>query len=760
MFQAKYGDTDTTYQIPSDDIDPAEKKKPGYMLKWAQAVYQQHVRDQGGIRYTKLQDIDLARQYAEGRQPVEKYLDILCPKDKKTKERRSYMDISTDILSIIPKFRSIVIGKFIQYEHDIMAEAIDEDSGGEKRNARYKLWADSQIQEALKPFKDALEIGIDPQQAEGIIPKTVEELDMLQHAGAFKLKWEAGMEKLLKDAFYSSDWGNIKVKAYEDIFDLGMFATRDYTDKLTGKAKVRYVDPKRLIVRHSNDHLYRNIDYAGEIVDMTPNQIKVDAGEQIPPEQLNEIIRLYRDSNHLDFVFNENINDLYEQYGNMEIKVMDLTIKTIDTSKHERKTDARGNSKFYNKPYDYQLSEEQIAKGNREVLVGKKQMVYKCKWIVGSNYVYDYGLDEDILRDTDKTVKLPFNIYRLSRKSMLDSIIPLEDHIQLNWMKMQNALAKAAPGGIAVDVGALKNITNGKNKLKPLELLSIRRQTGDLLFKSTTHHSQMINPNAGRPIIDLPGGVGAELDEYIKVMDFNINMIRQITGINEMMDATAPPPGTLVGTAEIAEQGTNNTLYNLYNTYKVVKENTASSLSLRIQNIIRYVDYKPYEPVVGSALLGVFRKGSPIAHASYGIKLLLKPSNADKQSIMEKAQFAFQQQPPMISLSDYMRVEQEVKYGSIQMARMFLMYKEDQYKKEQAMINQQNVEAQKQSILEQQDNALKGDMMKMDKETDNNIKERAASAELDVNEYAQKNEYKKSEDDNKSKNKIKENILK
>ena len=77
-------------------------------MRYAQAVYQMHVRDQGGIRYTKLQDMDLNRLYAEGRQPVEKYLDLLCPKGADGK-RRTYLDISTDILSVIHPFRPKIL---------------------------------------------------------------------------------------------------------------------------------------------------------------------------------------------------------------------------------------------------------------------------------------------------------------------------------------------------------------------------------------------------------------------------------------------------------------------------------------------------------------------------------------------------------------------------------------------------------------------------------------------------------------------------
>ncbi len=751
MFQQLF--TEQEYRLPSDDIDPALKNQSDYCLKWAKGVYQLHVKDQGGIRYTKLQDIDLNRQYAEGRQPVEKYLDILCPKNAKG-ERKSYLDISTDILSIIPKFRSIVIGKFIQMEHDITANAVDENSGTERQNMKYRLWAKSKVQELLKPIDEIMKISDDPNDVKEILPRTVEELEMLQSIGAFKLKWEAGMEKLLKDAFYISKWDDTKVKLYEDIFDLGICATRDYTDKVTGKAKARYVDIKRLIVRHSNDHHYTNIDYAGEILDLTPNQIRVDAGEDIPAEQLNEIIRMYNDSNHLDFAFNESINELYEQHGNLDVKVLDLTWKTIDTIKGEWKTDSRGHRRFYNKPFDY----VQKKSNNREVLVGKKQMVYKCKWIVGSNYVYDFGVEEDIIRKDLKTAELPFSIHRVSRKSMLDSIIPLEDNLQLAWLKFQNSLAKAAPGGIAVDVGALKNITNGKNKLEPLQLLEIRRQTGDLLFKSTTHHSQVINPNAGRPIIDLPGGAGSELDEHIKVMDFNIGMIRQITGINELMDATAPAPNTLVGTAEIAQQGTNNTLFNIYNSYRNVKENTASNLSLRIQNIIKYVDYKPYDPVVGNAMANVFKQGSQVAHSSYGIKLQLRPQEADRRSLLEKATFAFQQEK--LSMSDYMYLEQEVKYGSIKMARIYMMYREDLYNQQKQAEAQANVEAQSQAIQQQQQQAAQMRMEENAQLSQNNINEMAARKDLDVEEYGAKHEMKKDQDNNQSENKVKENLFK
>ena len=744
--------SDNKYTFPSDNIDPELKKKPNYSLKWAKAAYGLHQKDQGGVKNTRNNEIALLRLYSQGRQPVEKYLDTLCPKDKHGK-RKSYMDLSTDPISIIPKFRSIVIGKFMQMHHEIEANAVDEKSGAERRSMRFDLWAKAQLQAKLEPFQSLVQAGVDPAEAQQILPKTIEELDMLESVGSFKLKWETGMEKLLKDSFHISDWEDIKYKCYEDIFDLATVATRDYTDKASGKAMTRYVDQEKIVKRYSRDRKYRNIDYAGEVLDLSPNQIRTQAGEYLSEEVIEQIIQENNQKTNYDFSYDNTSSGFYEKHGNTTVSVLDLTWVTIDTIKQEKITSKNGDTYFNNVGHDFKKRNK-----NQKILEGKMQMVYSCKWIVGTDYVYDYGVEEDILRPTPKTVKLPFNIYRVSDKSLLEMIIPNEDNLNLAWLRFQNGIAKSAPPGVAVDISALKNVTDGKNKLKPLDVLQIRRETGDLLFSATTHHNQVISPNAGRPIFDLPGGAGNYLREQMDIIRFNISMIRDITGINEMMDATAPPPNTLVGTAEIAEQGTNNTLHTLYTAYKSIYEGTASNLSYRIQNIIRHKDYKPYENVIGSSLLQIFKQGSPIAAASFGIKITLKPQEKDKQELLAQAGLAFQQ--GILKFSDIMFLQQEVKNGSIKYARMYIMWKEGKYMEEEQAKIQANTEQQSQAIMEQQENAKTGRMEEAEHLSTLNIEEIQARSEIDTVEYAEKNRYKKEEDDNKSKNKVVENLTK
>lgn len=740
------------HPFPQDNIDPKLKRQARYCKDYSEAIYSLHIKDQGGVRSSRSRDISILKLYAEGRQPSEKYLNIVSPKDK-TGKRNTYMDLSLDPISVIPKFRSIVVGKFLEMHHDIVADAVDEMSGGERRLMKNKLWAKSELDRALEPFKDLINAGVEFDQAQTIIPESVEELNMMESVGNFKLLWETGIELLLIDAFNSSDWEIIKQRLYENIFDTAMIAVKDYTDLASGKAKTRFVDIERLVVRYSKHKKYDNIDYAGEMMDYTPNQIRTFAGEDLSIVDIEKIIN-NNASNYTNSSYNNTVDDFYNKYGNFDIQVLDVCWLSNDVIKQEKRTDERGETHYNNVDFSYKKK----TNGKREILVGQKQMVYRCKWVVGTDYVFNFGIDEDIIRPTKNTVKLPYSIYKLSDKSMLELIIPHEDGINLAWLNFQNALAKAAPPGIAIDIDAISNVFDGKNKLTPKTVLQIKRETGDLLYSSTTHHNQVVNPNAGRPIYDLPGGVGSYLQEQISTIDFNIQMIRNITGINEVVDASAPSPNALGVTSEIAVESSNKVLYQMYFAYKTVKEETASNLSYRMQSIIRYTDYKPYMNVVGSSILEMFKAGSPIAHSSYGITLKMKPGAQEKASLLQKANEYYAK--GVIRLSDIMKVENIIEGGSLKQAQLYLAYKEKEYEKLQAQREQERIQTQSQAIQDQQAKATEGRVVEEREKSENKKSEMATKAYHDVAEYREKGDIITEQDNNRSNNKIKEEILK
>ena len=99
--------------------------------------------------YSVRSEIDLYRLYSIGNQPVEKYMDRLAPKDPRTQTRNGYMNISWDIIPIIPKFREIILGMFEKMDYDVYADAIDEKAEDERDYLKWRSWALKTLNERL-----------------------------------------------------------------------------------------------------------------------------------------------------------------------------------------------------------------------------------------------------------------------------------------------------------------------------------------------------------------------------------------------------------------------------------------------------------------------------------------------------------------------------------------------------------------------------------------------------------------------------------
>ena len=353
------------------------------------------------------------------------------------------------------------------------------------------------------------------------------------------------------------------------------------------------------------------------------------------------------------------------------------------------------NSKYYSKrANDHGETYTYEEKWGRNVNNKKKtteiknfKVVYRCKWIVGTDLVYDYGLQYDVPRPGKKEVELSYSFYQLPGRSLVSLMVQSLDSLQLTWLKLQNALAMSANAGIAVEYTAISNMKLGGNKLEPLELLTIRRDTGDLIYKSTTHRGVMNVPAGFRPVQELTGGIGPQLDEFIKIIDLNINLIRSLTGINQIADASTPNPEQSVGGSELAVAATNNALRPIYSGYIRLKEFTARRCALRLQLLVKH-DKKAYEgyiPVVGRVGVKTLSIGADAIDANYFIKIEARPTELQKQDIRKAAVDAMQPSRDghsAIEYPDYLLVTRALNDGNLKWAEGYLSWKSSQSKKE------------------------------------------------------------------------------
>lgn len=756
------------FHFPDHDIDPADKGAE-WGRRYAEGIYSQYLRDRSGILYSERPEMLLYRLYAEAKQPNEQYMDIVCPLDPETHERKGMYNISWDNVSIIPKFRAIVTGLFNKIEHEISANAINEKADDERSQQKWNLWAEKKLQGFFSQFPEELGLQANLDELPGL-PENIQELEMFKEMGSFKLKEELSIELLLKDSFYRSNWKDIKDKIYEDLFDLGRAAVKDYVDPYTKEVRSMYLDPVDMIVGGSRSKTYDNISHAGVIRHLTISQLRTEAKNSktsnITEEQLHTLAQTYagyggNSNNQYDYeYYNYNDDNATHPYDEVTIDVLDYEAFSSDIMNFEKKTLPNGESYIYRKPYSYQGE----ASETRTHLRAEKKTVYKGKWIIGSDLIYDWGLKEDVPAEDPKEPKLSFHLYKLTNKSMVAQIVSMVNDAQLAVLKIRNASAMAAPRGLRVEYGSLQNMTLGGQKMDPMDILTIRRKQGDLVYKATTHHGQFTPTGAGNnPIGETEGGIGPFLSEQINIIDMNLNMIRNTLGISQPVDGSTPPAKMAVGVANQAEGAMNNVLQNLYKGYIFLKEDTAKSMSLRHQIVARHGDRHVQQRAVGGNVIKVIKIGSKVSMMQFGIKLEARPSpeiKADIRIAAARSHEASKEGRPGITMSDYLFVVRQLDIGNLKYAQMVLAYKEKKAEEKMTRLAQQNQQFARETAVVQEREKQAGVAAKIEAEKIKDIEIENAKSNNRMKEWAQRHDYAMEELEKKGDNETTKTLIK
>jgi hypothetical protein len=343
---------------------------------------------------------------------------------------------------------------------------------------------------------------------------------------------------------------------------------------------------------------------------------------------------------------------------------------------------------------------------NRKLIKEQKDKYYRCKWIIGTNVVFDYGLQYDVPYDQYTRPKCSYTVQKITDRSMINQCISTADDIQLSVLKFRNAMASSRPPGVQVEWGSLSQIAKGGDKMNPFDILKIYNDTGNLIFKYATNPGNGMPLQGGiPPVTELRGGIGSYLQEIIAVLDWNINMIREITGLNSVVDASSPAPNALVGTAKIAEAGTNHVLRPILTNYKSVKQKAFANLCNRWQMFAIFNE--------GNVSVG----GTNVAYETIKVnKNLYKPifdvycdaliSDDDKMRLEQALLTSLQAAKTGsigITTMDYFYIHEIMATGNLRWAWVYLSYREAKMEAErqQAAMAQQQQASQAAQQLEQ-----------------------------------------------------------
>jgi len=285
-------------------------------------------------------------------------------------------------------------------------------------------------------------------------------------------------------------------------------------------------------------------------------------------------------------------------------------------------------------------------------------------------------------------------------------MIPFADQIQLAHLKLQQIIAKARPKGAAFELGSLENVSKGDGgTFTPLELQEIFDQTGNIYYRSLNDDGQ---PMSTIPVQELENGIGGDMQKLVSIYQHNLQMIRDVTGVNEAREGAKPSSDALVGVQKLQIMASNNATKNINDGHLSITKRTAECICLRLQDMYKNKSkYKSYENALGKASMGMFSSNKDISMHEYGILLEVGPNQEEKLAMEANIQQSIAQKELRLEDAIFIRSIKNVKLANQVLMHRRRKYQEEEERKakEQQMMNAQIQQqaAEQQAMMKQQE---------------------------------------------------------
>lgn len=689
--------TKNVFPFPQDDIDPKLKLNPEWLLEAAKAVYGKFLNDQTGFLYSEQEKFDRQRRYGQGRQDIDKYKTQWKPTEgADDRNAKGYVNLDFKIFSPAQKFKAMMRYSMTSMQTEPQVRAVDEASGGEKEEKKFTAWFYSVYGKLVDSIESVTKM---KQKKPDFIPSSLEELEVFSEINGFKIKGEIAYNRALKYTDVVSDFSEIERKLQDDLIDIKACVVKDYVDWEDGVVKLKYIDPGRFVADYSLNHGFSKSRYYGHFEDYTISEIR-HLCPNMTEESLKDLARQYGGygsnpaSNRWDY-YDVQYDNYRWGYDDYKITVFEGEYLSVDTKYRTKSTNQYGTSRYYDDDYGKVRNTS-----TKETVKRSVRNWYRFKWILHTDYIFDYGKQYDVPRPKKSKPRASYHAYRVPGKSFIETIEPNLDQIQNMWLKLQAAWAAAAPDGLAIEWGALENIVMGGKEQEPVEMLRIRMQTGNLIYRGTNHRGN-INITQAKPIQELTGGLGKMAVDAVNSIEFQLNMIAESTGLDRFSAGILPSGETSATASANANRGSNEIIQDMVHGINKVRESAAMNTSHRIALRVKHSkeDYNIYHSAIGHNV-GILKISADMTPMQMGIYMKVKPDREAVQRITAAAQAALTgtEGAPGIQLPDYLQIERSIEEGNLTYAEALLSYK--------IRKNEERAEASKKESIDRQNAGL------------------------------------------------------
>lgn len=643
-----------------------------------------------------------SRMYAQGKQPLQQYLDELHIEGS-----RQYRNISYTPTKILQKFEKIVVDDYQQLKET--PKAVGKSYHIQERKERKK--SDLKFRMEYKDYLDNLSANVqfpveDPTQQ---VPQDQEELDLITSLNSEERE-ELLMTEMIDKVLKDNNIDRMKHQFLSDAFQVHFGGYRHYTDR-KGKIRVDFIPIEDALYNESSLEDFSDISYAGSRCTMTIGELRDRFDFPREKEEL-----LYKLAHHfrgdygnyylLETTFDSSWRESGSRpYDDFTVPVYHVWKKTVKNVGYLEGEDSYGKSVF---DIDFSISKEEYKSNNKK----RTGVVYPETsyegWFAGSSdcpVCLEWGESFNQTREGKEKEKvlcpyiffMPDNRGRMLEESAVAKVIPDIQTMDLAMLRIKMTIASHPPVGYAIDYEALMDVDLGDGTLNPIELDEIYQQTGKLYIKRRSD-SGMVDTSS--PIMPLNLSIAEDISTYLTVYNNSLNNVRDTLGINPNREGTANVNRMSNGAIQTQIAISQTATYYIYRAYLKATQTLIKHLGIRLIDTLKYGDVnKGYLKYLGEENVEFIKSREDIVACNYEFNFdpqITKEEEERLQSLVMASVTARE-----LTMPDALMI---MGLKDVKLAEKYMRYL---FKKNQERVWQQEVERQQLQAQAQGDMAVR-----------------------------------------------------
>ena len=708
--------TNPNSSFPSQVVSDEEKKSFEYGVQVGRAIEGEwfHGGRSGNRFATNWNKYHNLRLYARGEQPIQKYKDELSINGD-----LSYLNLDWKPVPVISKFVDIVVNGMSEKEYKINAYAQDPESIKKRTNYASGLLRDITAKAEIEQIKQMMGLDLYSTPDQSNLPETEEEISIHMQL-KYKPSIEIAEEEVINNTLDKNKFELIKRRLNYDLTVLGIAAIKTDWNKAEGVV-VDYCDPAKMVWSYTEDPNFEDIYYVGEVKSITIPELK----KQYPSISEEELDRISKMGNRSDYVVGWN------DYDDNTVQVLYFEYKTYMNQVFKLKQTGNGLEKIIEKTDSFNPpASDTFKKVSRTI-----EVLYTGAKILGYDQMIDWRVSENMTRPYADTTKVNMNyaisaprMYKGRIESTVSKITGFADMINITNLKIQQVISKLVPDGVYLDIDGLSEVDLGNGtSYNPQEALNMYFQTGSILGRSLTQEGDI---NRGKvPIQELSSSNGqAKLSALINTYQYYLQMIRDVTGLNEARDGTAPMEDTLVGLQKLAANASNVATRHILQSSLYLSARTCENISLRIADSIEFaLTNNSLQEAISAYNVGTLQEISKLHLHDFGIYLELEPEDEEKAQLEQNIQIALKSGG--IDIEDVIDIRE---IQNIKLANEVLKQKRKKKIEADRQAQLQNIQAQGQANAEAAEKAAFAEVQKQQALTQEKVNIEQAKSQFEI----------------------------